>query len=1207
MIPKVRVTDGTSQEDRYPAALKDDWFRLDERPLADLIARTVEYAEYIRFCNAENGEAGNWRDLFRADEAVALAEILATDFLRMEGEFLPLLARSVRDAALYLLGFARRIDRLYRRLAATDGAGQTASRALVDWQSKSARLDVAAVLRGVAGNDLGYQFADVWGAPTRVADYAAPPSQAGGSGESDRSKMSMAFYTFLHAMSAVKPMVTASLQHSLRSGDHDPSMALFLSFAQLFERAREKANRFTARHRDFYYKKVLCIAPRPATPDCTFLVFERDGAGDPLLLRAGTEFTAGKGKDGIEVVYRSDADLEVTDVKVASLLTLQYTRNPLESPENQLGFVDAARTNQLSLVPAQDKTPPLSFTGAESGSTADEGFAIACESLAMSDGSRKINVTIQFQLPATDASSAGSLMRAVILGRASADQLSKFKALRKGTSPNDLLAQDPREMFQRVFGTAFRIDFTTGSGWWPVSEYDAETPVDAEPDKPCCVSFRLELGPEVPPLTGCSPSVHGAAFGIDQPILRFRFSPDADVYARSLLKGLRLQQITVLCEVADAANVLAWNDQGRLDTTKPFLPFGPLPGLNSFLILGNYESARANLVKLQLDVEWGNLPADFAQYYGGYKNDYRRERFVAQLSVLRDGRWFPAASESEAAPLFQTQQDLSPLVAKYFRPLPSGISEEQFLYDRNARNGFVRIAPIGPAYGFGQSEYPTLLTEVLSENAHGSKWFSRRPRPLPNPPYTPLINRVTVSYSALSTIGPGLDAASNGTFFRIEPFGVEAVDTSKDWTIVRNDDYEGNLFIGLSAKKVAGVLTLLFRVREDASTSVQDAQQADWFYLADEGWKQFTREQILADSTVRFLTSGIVSLDLPNELSVENPIMPKGLYWLRVSAAKVQPSFSGIYRIQSQAVTATRRLQGDPALLDIQTLAANSITAPVVSIPALRSVQQPLPSFGGAGQENERQLVARASARLRHRYRAVTPWDFERLVLENFPDVLKVKCFRAMTTPRHGQLESKPGSLMVVVVPHPRHKGLFTIMDPMLNASRLTTIQEFLRELKSPFAEVEVRNPLYEEIVVNCKISLKAQAATRLGLCLTQINQAIVDYLSPWSAVGPKPRFGWTFANSEVEGYIRRLKDVVSVGEFSMLRITRGHRGNEWMLEDTARDNSGGVSWQYPWSLAIPAQKHNIKLMVEMKRSDELPHYTAIGSMQIGRTFIITA
>jgi hypothetical protein len=73
-------------------------------------------------------------------------------------------------------------------------------------------------------------------------------------------------------------------------------------------------------------------------------------------------------------------------------------------------------------------------------------------------------------------------------------------------------------------------------------------------------------------------------------------------------------------------------------------------------------------------------------------------------------------------------------------------------------------------------------------------------------------------------------------------------------------------------------------------------------------------------------------------------------------------------------------------------LAAESISKLKTAVAEVSKVQQPFASFDGKHKEIGSEFYTRVSERLRHKGRAITPWDYEHLILERFPSVYKVKC-----------------------------------------------------------------------------------------------------------------------------------------------------------------------------------------------------------------------
>jgi hypothetical protein len=335
-----------------------------------------------------------------------------------------------------------------------------------------------------------------------------------------------------------------------------------------------------------------------------------------------------------------------------------------------------------------------------------------------------------------------------------------------------------------------------------------------------------------------------------------------------------------------------------------------------------------------------------------------------------------------------------------------------------------------------------------------------------------------------------------------------------------------------------------------------------------------------------------------------NTILPPELFWLRVSADTGFDSFAGLYAINTQALRATRAQSGGCGA--VQVLPAGSITEPVVSIPGLAAVVQIGSSFGGRGEEDPQQLWTRTSERLQHKNRACMPRDYERLVLEHFPDVFKVKCFPSLTTHQHAP---SPGNVLIVVIPGARVRGEFdSTLGRRLNAIELDRIAQFVRGIASPFAKVTVRNASYERIQVRCTVKLVRGAGG--GLSVRRLNQEIVEFLSPWNDEGYAARFDWVIRREDVEARIRSLDYVEFVTGVSLLRIAQDD-SDVSTLRDTARPmdtpsqvpESDHVRPESPWSIAIPTPWHIITSIDTP--TYETPEVTGVGELSIGSTFVV--
>ncbi len=801
---------------------------------------------------------------------------------------------------------------------------------------------------------------------------------------------------------------------------------------------------------------------------------------------------------------------------------------------------------------------------------------------------------------------------------------------------------DRNLIHDRLFSRLFRVSATIPGGWLEIPDAYVLRPDAARGTVRRGLTLVVPLQPKEAPLVGCIAEVHGGNWQTGFPVLRLQLSRQARVYGYSLLDGMLLSEVEIAVEVSEARDTLLNNNLGRLDPSKPFQPFGPLPGLSSYLVVGSPEIARKNLTALTLNLSWDGLPRDdggFESHYRGYGSVFDNRVFAVSISLLRDGQWKRLGDESSTQCLFASEEGSDKLardsrirvdeaaLGGQFQPGDPAVPGESIPYGIHARNGFLKFQLASPAWGFGHGEYPELLSRVLAANAR-----LKKPLPLPNPPYTPSLDRLTLDYRAASTIRlgrvPSASERNPEKIFHLHPFGIREIHPapiSGEPTLLPHYAHDGTLFIGIAGGEAGATITLLFQLRDEAAATHKHSDAAIfWSYLAGNEWRELAPERVLADTTYGFLTSGIVRIALPADIDRAHSVLADGMLWLCVSADVDFECFADLYGVRAHAITATRATDGAEIA---QALPAWTIREPVESIPGLAAVEQVGASFGMRAAESEPQLYTRIGERLRHKNRAATPWDYECLVLERFPEVFKVKCFCNLVSPSleertdrktaHGpgdgtrQVQVLPGHVLVVVVPS---KGGAPV--PRLNAIELKRIRETLAAVNSPCARLAVRNAAYERIQVRCTVELERDA--QVGLSLQWISQALENYLSPWQEGGYDARFDWVIRREDVETHIRALEFVKSVSGLSLLRIAEDDYG-DYTLDDTARAgqpaSSGSarieVRPRLPWSIAVPAGWHIIET-AHPGRAAAPPAArgaravaTGVGQMGIGSTFIV--
>ncbi|RZI58248.1 MAG: hypothetical protein EOP37_16810 [Rubrivivax sp.] len=1300
---------GTEQRDRFPQALAPGYFRPDDLAFEQRVEMTSQLARHLRFIDLDDHDAGDWSTLFATDPTLVMARIAAVDPWPMQQHFgrevdaapLPHLARQVLTLAGWL-------DLWWRALA---GINDTAPRVLRERIQLLVDQQLAADLRWVERRFLlGAEAAAGAGGPNAVT-ASPPPSPVErelsrmwhrkigeeatldpAAEREDRERLRERFFAFLSAVEDVRRLARELLPDSIATANHEPAAALLIAFLKVCETAQREVNRFPARHTAFYYRDCLGFDLAPSRADTVHLACQRDlrAPGD-VVLPPGTAFDAGKDAAGRPVRFVSDGPLTVTDARVETLRTLRLERDRLIAPERDLNYVTRAKVAE----PVADGRTVWPLFGAAGGAGAEDariGLAIASPLLLLREGQREIRVILR----QTSSGAAPDLRRLrdavlraktadafrdafgdlvpqwLLAGRDATQDPARRKPASEDTAREDTDNRDLRDtdwvsmrnaahrllgtglptmfdgsgspnralIFDRLLQGAFRLSLSTATGWWTV-----ESRLDRAAG--AGLSLLIRLRADAPPITGCDPAMHGAEWPTRLPVLRLEVATQGRLYPYSLLARLPLAEVDLRVCVRGVRDVRLANSLGRLDASKAFAPFGPLPGLSSYLVVGSPEAARKTLDRLSLDIEWGGLPLEpggFDTHYAGYGGaagkELRQGRFTTEIAWLRDGSWQPCANRSANQPLFADPNPAGELIAAQQIEIDPGsvrklsrATDEDWSAMAIPRNGLCRLQLSGPRAAFGHAAYPIELSATVAANAR-----TKRPSPLPNPPYTPVIERISLNYEAASIIALDRDddppeGVDGERLFHLHPFGLQTLYSAVSGgghDLLPRLGADGNLYIGLASTDPGGVLTLLFQLRESSARSLLNGDRprsVQWATLANDEWRTLAPSRVLGDTTHGGLTSGIVTLDLPRDMSTDHTVMPAGLYWLRLSARAAFDTFAGLVSVRTQGLRLRRQMPGDAGAppprhsstppAPPEPLVDGVIVRSSTTVPGLASVTQVGRSFSLRREEDERAMITRAGERLQHKGRASVAWDVERLLLSRFPDVLKARCLPA----RDGS-----GGVTAVVIPTlPRNLPALACAAPRFNAVELARMTAALEDIASPFARFQVRNPAYDRLQLRATLGLTRGAHE--GATLRRVNEAIVHYLSPWFDDGYGARFDWLVRSEDLEARLRALEGVSFVTQLSLITVACDDR-DVYTLADTARARPGAeppgqdgqdgqdgappatgaahARARLPWSIALPMPQH-ILTAVDRFPETVAPRATGVDRLAVGSTFVIGA
>ncbi|ALV07059.1 hypothetical protein [Roseateles depolymerans] len=1096
----------------------------------------------------------------------------------------------------------------------------------------------------------------------------------------ERDQLRRRQVAFLGAIDSLQAKARELLPASWGTGQHEPAVALLIAFIKVLEKVQGLINRFPARHADFYYREVLGFLPRGPRDDTVLLACQRDprAKGD-VQVGAGVLFDAGKDAAGRPVRFRSEQPLAVTDTRVASVRSLFLERQSAISPECRFGFVTQAKAGTLGLGQGQEVRL---FGGDPATPQARIGLAIISPILALAEGERMIHIELRMRRDTAftarslkeliaDIEAVGDLphatpedreQRDAALQRAmglllvrwmmadeaslthtpltpkdwqrvwdlvkrlngpqptasTADPMSLFSPGTGGLTP-----EPNRELiFTSLFQRALRLSLSASDGWLEASDVQVSPAVSGG------LLLQVRLPASAPAIIGCDPVLHGDEWGTRLPMARLELGQAGGCYAYSLLCDVPLKEAVIRVNVSGVRQLLLSNSLGRLDATKPFMPFGPLPMVSSSVMVGSQEAARKNLTRMVLHLQWSGLPqgpGGFTSHYAGYGLQQRTETFTATLSLLRDGQWVPCGA-TPTLRLFSTDGEGRLLDEQELQADSATLAHQmrasEALWDSQnpPRNGLLRLQLAAPQAAFGHAAYPSVLSEVVATNAR----LRRRPRPVPQPPYTPLLETLSLDYDADTVIaldrddGPG-EGVDGERLMHLRPFGMTSLhegDALSGQTVLPRFDFDGQLLIGLESSDPAGPLTLLFELKE---SPVRPGQQRaltrpQWAVLHRDHWLPLPTHAVLSDETDGFLTSGIITLELPGDLSCDQSLMPGGLFWLRVGAQDGFDTFARLRDIRCQALRAVRA-PAPPAPAPTKApppapptlLEAGRIQRAITTLSGVTRIAQVGTSVGLRPAEDVRALYTRAGERLMHKNRASTAWDLERLLLDRFPEVFKARCLTADEVVddagQHGD-HLPPGSVVVVAVPTvPRNQPQLACEQPRFSAVQLRRMAATLRALASPFAHIEVRNPMYEQLQLRGVVGL--QPGAHPGATLQRLNRSLVEMLSPWMDSGYPARFDWTIRAEDIEARLRMQPGVAFITQLSLLRVSQDDNGL-YRLADTARearDERRHIRSSRPWSLAVPMPQHLLTDTHGFSHSAPLP--TGISKLAIGSTFVI--
>lgn len=656
------------------------------------------------------------------------------------------------------------------------------------------------------------------------------------------------------------------------------------------------------------------------------------------------------------------------------------------------------------------------------------------------------------------------------------------------------------------------------------------------------------------------------------------------------LSHLMLVATHLAVSVSGLTSLSLHNDESVLDSNKPVEPFGFAPTVGSRFRIGHPELVTKPLDSVTFHAEWLGVPKDLQKHYANYElssTDFAAEISMVDRSLQR--------SVGQRALLFG-QEPIH--LSKPGGPAdPFLLSAPWLEQDLSGWPRYLQWQLSEPDFQHGT--YAPLATKKTMELASAIANQERVTAAdyLVNPPYTPKLKSLSVDYEA--SVERRFDRRSQvdqpERIFHLHPFGYADLQnecSSAGVPFLPRYDYDGELYIGLSDVVPPQSVALLIQVQEGSANPDLPPPQIDWSYLSNNRWLPLG-QHVLSDSTQGLIRSGIVVLSLPKAEPSTRHREP--LYFVRAAVAKNPASIPEIIGIHTQSVRATLISRDNAPEHFAQPLPAGTIGKLSTAREGIAGIQQPYPSFGGRPPETGDRWNTRISERLRHKQRSLAAWDYERLILEEFPQIYKAKCLPAEA--------SAPGRVGIIVIPDLRGRRLFDPFAPKAPASLLTDIQTYLRERTPASITIEVRNAHFIKVLV--RVAVRFSVVGNDEFYKHRLLDELNRFLSPWAyEEGADIAICGRIHASRLIDFIERRDYVDYVARLRLFASIDGENYQPVGLPTDKDDPNGySVAASRPDGVLVTGQDHQIDVLSSDIYDEK--QQTGINFMRLGLDFIV--
>jgi hypothetical protein len=926
----------------------------------------------------------------------------------------------------------------------------------------------------------------------------------------------------------------------LKSRKVHPHIALLIAFHNIFQEARNSINDITLKHQDYYLKNILQIPLKNKQPDSVHVNFISNNEKQVEVLK-GQNLIAGKDDEGNDIIYKIDKTILINDSLISDAIGFEF-----EKSNSGKNFFLKGSEFEKRLINFNENTDQI-------------GFSFGSNFLFLDEGVRKIS----FKLDFTTAS------------------VKEFSKLFKEQNNSQEL-------------NLFEVSYTCEEGWFKVSGQRTDTIFHVSENEKVNPTLEIivlidNIDPSIIPLDieNIDFKDHSA-----YPMFQFIFK-DNHLPTYHALKLLEIVNINIDVEILEVKNLNVSNDFGDIDTTAPFEPFGSQPLINSSFIIGHPTYFLYPINDFKINLEWYGLPlleGGFSNYYSGYPWEVDNEIFEAKISYLRNKRWVPE-EERQVVSLFQDIPDETGAVSNIRRineinirdldlHLPALSKKNIEPFSTKSKDGFLKFELCYPLEGFGHQQYPEILRESTMKSLKKKADVSP-----PNEPYTPTLKSISADFKM--SMNYNQENVNDFDFYHIHPVGIQKVTEIN--SILPNYNNGSSFCIGLNNINVNKQFSILFQINEGFANKSTEDLNLKWFYYDGSKWQTMNEDQLIKDNTNGFKHSGIVELNLEKTAFDKSGLFSSDSIWFKVESLS-QVSFLPF--VQDVLIHATTATCYNYDYVSYANLLPNQINSFDKNREDIEFIGQKYHGFNGVEKEVNKGYFLRVAERLRHKNRAVSCKDFEKILLEKFPKINRVKCLANIDS----AFNLSPGNVLIVVVPKIIEDKNFIGIPRYFSTIEISQMDNYLKTIVPVGLKFKITNPNYEQVKI--KFSLKIKDGFDKNFYVQKLNEGIKAFISPWMySLKHQVELGQTISSALILNYIDKQEYVEHIVNFSLFHLVDGRIINQ----KTAKSNSVEVKPTSLISILTTDTQHIILPYDEKEETDNF----GINEMMIDTDYIV--